>query len=237
LTRFSRAIRRAGTLLAVRIIAALSLSFVAVSCQLPNVFAPGNPVDFCVEQAKDYCALEFRCCTAAERAADPLHIWSGPSTERWAPSNEGDCVGLVADICHATVDQQNESLAKERIKYSADDAQSCLDSLAKSVDECKLEDFLKDDGNYLINLIQSGSPGIFGSECEDAIRGNVDPHDTCFAQYECKDGACTIPESGAATPVITDKGECDGTGRPTNPFQSANVDIQICAGPGNGNGG
>ena len=225
--RFSRCFGSRASLMSVsRLTLLLALSL--VSCKLPNVLAPQNPVDFCIEQAKSYCALEFRCCTATERDAQsfPAPFRSGVFV-RHPPANEGDCVNTASDACRAVVDGQNEALTKERVKYDPDEASSCLDDLRKSVDECKPEDFFHADGSYMIFVIGAAQPGVLGAACEDVIRGNVDPHDTCFATYECKDGGCVQSGSGAD---VTIKGECDGTGHPENPFAQANINFEICDG-------
>ena len=210
------------------ILAAIFVVVATASClKLPNVLAPGSPVDFCIEQAKSYCALEFRCCTAAERQSDKLGVFSSPTFDRWAPSTEDECVGLVADICRGSVAEQNESLQNERIQYDADEAQSCLDELHDAVDGCDPKDFFKKDGSYIVQLVASGSPGILGSACEDAVQGDVDDGDTCFADYECKRGFCVVQDNG----TITRKGECAGDINPTNPFGNFNgVTIEVCNG-------
>ncbi len=198
------------------------------SClQIPNVLAPGSPVDFCIEQAKVYCQLQFDCCTATERTEDPLGIFSGPAVSRWAPSTIDECVGIVSDICRGEVEQQNESLADERVKYDSDEAASCLDDLHKAADDCSLKDFLKADGSYLTSLVQNGQPGIFGAACEDTIKGEVDDGDTCFAQYECKRGFCSPRQNGD----VTLKGECSGDTHPENPFATfGNITLEVCNG-------
>jgi hypothetical protein len=200
------------------------------SCiKVPNLLAPQKPVDFCIEQAKQFCALEFRCCTAAERAsdADPLQLFNSPIFTRHPLRDEGDCVDVVAEVCRGQVDAQNEALDDERLKFDPDEASSCLAELQNSVDDCEPEGFFKDDGTYIFSLIHGGGPGVLGSACEDVIRGNVDEHDTCFAGYECKDGGCVVTDPNGDRTI---KGECEGTGHPPNPFSDANVDLQFCDG-------
>jgi hypothetical protein len=216
-------LRHVVVVVAVALTAVLS----AACIQVPNLLAPQNPVDFCVEQAKSYCALQFRCCTAAERTSDALGVFHGPSVSRWAPSNEDECAGLVADICRGNIEEQNESLREERVKYDADEAASCLDELHQAVDDCDIKDFFKKDGSYMSTLVSSGQPGIFGGACEDAVKGDVDDGDTCFAQYECKRGACDFSASGNDDL----KGDCTGDQRAPNPFADfSGVHIEVCDG-------
>lgn len=211
----------------------LSVVFAVVatsSCiDIPPLLAPGNPVDFCIEQAKAYCALEYRCCTAAERVGNDLGLFRSPAFSRWAPSTEDECVGIAADVCRGTIAEQNESLADERISYDAEEAESCLADLREAVDGCELKDFFKADGSFMVQLLGNGTPGVLGSACEDAVQGEVDDGDTCFASYECKRGGCVVQSTGS----VTIKGECAGDFSEPNPFASFNgVRIEICDGLG-----
>lgn len=205
------------------LLATITVGF--TSCSL--LFPPGTPVDFCVEQAAAFCDLQFNCCTAAERQADPLGVFNGAAIRRRAPSDAGECLGVMTDICYATIDAQNESLAEERIEFDPEEADSCIADLREAVDACDPEAFFEAQGTYLASLIDSGQPGILGDGCDNAIEGNVDEGDECFATYECKKGGCFPTGVGGD---ITSEGECQGSETPTNPFDNANVDFEICNG-------
>lgn len=187
---------------------------------------PGNPVDFCIEQARLFCDLQYRCCTAGERRADPLGLFSGPSTARKAPSSAGECVDVLAEVCRASAEQQNESLVAERIQYDPDEAVDCLDDMRKAVDECDATEFFDASGTYLSSLIDNGQPGVLGSSCDNAIEGAVETGDECFASWECEKGACLVQSVGGD---ITAEGECTGDGTPQNPLDGT-VEIEICDG-------
>lgn len=187
-------------------------------------FPPGNPVDFCIEQASAFCDLQFKCCSAGERRDDPLGLFDGPPTTRHAPSDPGECLGMMSDLCHGTIDAQNESLVEERISYDADEAADCLADVRSAVDECDPGAFFDAQGSYLVQLLDSGRPGVLGDSCDNALEGNVDENDECFASYECQRGACIVTSSD-----VTAEGECQGTDNPQNPFEN-NLDFQICDG-------
>lgn len=187
---------------------------------------PGSPVDFCIEQARVYCDLQYRCCTAGERRADPLGVFSGPSTIRHAPSTAGECVDVLAEVCRASADQHNESLTEERIKYDADEAVDCIDAMRKAVDECDATEMFEASGTWLSSLIDSGQPGVLGDACDNAIEGNVETGDECFASYECEKGSCVVQNLGGD---ISAEGECVGDGTAQNPLDGT-VEIEICDG-------
>lgn len=197
----------------------------ATSCSL---LPPGNPVDFCVEQARAFCDLEFRCCTAFERQNDPFDLLGGPAVRRHAPSSAGECVDLMIEICQAGAAQQNESLVEERIQYDADEAVDCLEDLRKAADECNPATFFEASGTYLSGLLHTGQPGVLGDSCENALEGVVESGDECFASYECETGAC-VTQPGPNE--VTAEGECAGDTRPENPFEQ-NIDFEICDGLG-----
>ena len=197
-------------------------ALLAASCSA--FFPPGNPVDFCVEQAGAWCDLQFKCCTAVERRADPLGVFNGRPTARRAPSDPGECLGVMTDLCRGTVDAQNESLVEERITYDADEAADCLADMRTAIDECDPEAFFDAQGSYLSQLLDNGRPGVLGDGCDNAIEGAVEENDECFASYECEKGACVV-NSGD----ITAEGECQGSDTPQNPFEN-NFDFEICDG-------
>ena len=204
------------------------LAFVTLSScpiSLPPLLAPGNAVDFCIEQSKSYCALLFRCCTAVERQDDPLHIATGTAFFRHKPSDEGECVTTLSDVCRGIVEEQNEAVKAERMEYRPADAAGCLDELHKDVDACKPSDFFDDDGSYIYELQLGGQPGVFGTNCEDALRPKAAAGDECFATYECKQGTCVVTPNGND---VTLKGQCQGDGRPTN--EIGNIKLGICDG-------
>lgn len=188
-------------------------------------FPPGSPVDFCVEQAAAFCDLQFKCCTAAERRADLLGAFGGSAVTRRAPSDAGECLGVMTDICYATVDAQAESLREERVEFDPDEAEDCITELRTAVDECDPQAFFEAQGTYLASLIDSGRPGVLGDGCDNVIEGVVDEGDECFASYECQKGQCL-----ATGPDVTIEGECVGTDTPVNPFDNANVDFEYCDG-------
>ena len=193
------------------------------SCML---LPPGNPVDFCIEQARLFCDLQYRCCTAAERKADPIGLFNGPATARHAPSTAGECVEVVAEVCRASADQLNESLVEERIQYDADEAIDCLDDLRKAVDECDATEFFDAGGTWLSSLIDNGQPGVLGDSCDNAIEAAVETGDECFASWECEKGSCVVQNTGGD---ISAEGECTGDGTPQNPLDGT-VEIEICDG-------
>jgi hypothetical protein len=191
------------------------------------LFPPGTPVDFCIRQAELYCDMQFNCCTATERQRDPLGVFTGAPTARWAPSSQGECVDVMADVCRAGAEQQNVSLAEERITYDGDEAVDCLETMATAVAECNMADFFEAQGTYLAQLLDNGQPGILGDGCDNAIEGAVEENDDCFAQYECESGACVNQSVGDE---FTLEGECQGDGKPQNPFDAANIEFEICDG-------
>lgn len=210
---------------------AVALALVAPSsCKLPDLLAPQSPVDFCIEQAKAFCDLQFRCCTAQERQQDPLHLFNGAAQLRHPPASADQCVGLMADVCRAAAQQQNDSVADHRLEYDVDVATSCLDTLHKAVDQCDAGKFFDAEGTYLTFLSANGEPGTLGSDCEDALHPAVSTGDTCFASYECKTGACVVTDTSTATEQVHKlKGDCTGTDHTPNPLQ-ANVKFEICNG-------
>ncbi len=161
----------------------------ASSCSL---FPPSTPVDFCIEQAKTFCDLQFRCCTAAERRADLFGLFNGASTRRAAPSTVGECTDLVIEVCRATVEQQNESLVAERVTYDPEEAVECLADLRAAADDCDAAEYFEASGTWLVQLLDNGQPGILGRSCDNVIEGEVDTDDECFATYECKEGGCVV---------------------------------------------
>lgn len=205
------------------LLSALMAALFSSSC---GFLPPGTPVDFCIEQARLFCDLQYRCCTAAERRADPLGLFGGPAVARKAPSTAGECVEVVAEVCRASVEQQNESLREERIQYDADEAVDCLDDLRKAVDECDATEFFESGGTWLSGLLDNGQPGVLGDSCDNAIEGNVDTGDECFASYECEKGSCVVQNTGGD---ISAEGECTGEGTPQNPMDSS-VELEICDG-------
>lgn len=192
-----------------------------------QLFPPVKPVDFCVEQARLYCELQFRCCTAIERKDSIVGVLRSRATLRAAPSSEGECTDVMADVCRAAAAQQDESLAEERVEYDADEALDCLDDLSEAVADCDAGDFFDAQGTYLLQMLSDGQPGVLGDSCDGAIDGDVDEGDTCFASYECKTGACVVtPDENE----VTAEGECvDGGGADQNPFEGA-VKLEICDG-------
>jgi hypothetical protein len=191
-------------------------------------FPPGSPVDFCVEQAAAFCDLQYKCCTASERSADLLGVFrGGGAVTRRAPSDAGECLGVMTDICYATIDAQNESLREERIEFDPDEAEDCIVELRTAVDECDPEAFFEAQGTYLASLIDTGRPGTLGDGCDNAIEGTVDEGDECFASYECDKGQCVNQSSGAEQTL---EGECFGTDEPINPFDGSNADFEYCDG-------
>lgn len=192
-----------------------------------QLFPPVKPVDFCVEQARLYCELQFRCCTAIERKDSLLGLQRSAATFRAAPSTEGECTDVMAEVCRAAAAQQDESLTEERIEFDVDEAVDCLDDLSEAVADCDAGDFFDADGTYLLQMLQNGQPGILGDSCDGAIDGDVDDGDTCFASYECKSNACVVT---ADENEVTAEGECvAGGGEPQNPFDGA-VKLEICDG-------
>jgi hypothetical protein len=199
---------------------------VALGSSACFLFPPGTPVDFCIEQAKIFCDLQFNCCSAAERRADPAGVFNGASTRRKAPSTVGECTDLVIDVCRASVEQQNESLVAERIRYDAEAATACLEDLRAAVDDCDATEFFEAGGSYLAQLLDNGQPGVLGSSCDNVIEANVDTDDECFASYECESGSCVVQNTGND---VSAEGECLGEGTPTNPFEDG-IDFEICDG-------
>ena len=200
-------------------------------CAAPGCYpltAPGSPVDFCVEQARLYCELQFRCCTAIERESSALGLLRSPAIARKAPSSAGECVEVVAEVCRAAAAQQNESLGEERVTYDADEAVDCLDDLRDAVDECDAGDFFDAQGTYLLQMLDDGQPGLAGDSCDNAVEGDVDEDDTCFADYECKRGSCVVEP---AENEVNLEGECQGDGEPGSPFDG-NVKFEVCDGLG-----
>lgn len=206
----------------VRTIAALLAVASSSACSV--FLPPGSPVDFCVEQAAAYCDLQFNCCTAQERRGDPFGLFTGTAVNRRAPSDAGECLGIMTDICHATIDAQNESLAEERIEFDADEAEDCIVELREAVAECDPGAFFEAQGTYLSQLVDTGRPGVLGRGCDNAIEGAVDEGDECFASYECQRGQCQ-PTTGD----VTAEGECVGSDVAQNPFEG-NIDFEICDG-------
>lgn len=195
----------------------------ASSCML---LPPGTPVDFCIEQARVFCDLQYRCCTAAERSADPLGVFRGAATQRHAPSSAGECADVLAEVCRAGAEQLNESLVAERIEYDAEEAAECLSDLRQAVDECDATEFFEAGGSWLAQLIDNGQPGVLGDSCDNAIEPKVDTGDDCFASWECERGACVVQNSGND---VSAEGECTGEGTPQNPFDGT-VELEICDG-------
>lgn len=223
----SRAVGARALVVVVVVVAAI---LGEVSCKLPNVLAPQSPVDFCIEQAKAFCDLQFQCCTAVERTGDPLHLFNGPAQSRQPPASADQCVSLLAETCRGAVQQENESVAAGRLTYDVDAASSCLDTLHKAVDACDPGNFFDAEGTYLTSIVQGGEPGILGTDCEDALHAGVSTGDTCFANYECKAGGCVVTDTSTPTEQVHKlKGDCAGEGRTPNPFQ-ANVKFEICNG-------
>jgi hypothetical protein len=199
---------------------------VVVASACYTLFPPGTPVDFCVQQASLYCDLQFKCCTAVERERSPLGANLSASIRRKAPSSAGECTEVVAEICRAAVEQQNESVREERVTFDADEAVDCLEDLQSAVDDCDPGDFFDAQGTYLIQMFQDGQPGLLGNACDNAIEGDVDEDDTCFADYECKKGECVVdPEADQ----VSLEGECQGDGEPGAPFDG-NVKFEVCDG-------
>lgn len=198
-------------------------ALLAASCSA--FFPPGNPVDFCVEQAAAWCDLQFKCCTATERKGDPLGLFAGRPISRRAPSDAGECHAVMAELCRGTIDAQNESLVEERITYDADEAADCLAEVRTAVDDCDPAAFFDAQGSYLVNLLDSGRPGVLGDACDNAVEGNVDENDECFASYECQRGSCVV----TTFDEVTAEGECQGNDSPQNPFED-NIEFEICDG-------
>ncbi len=192
-----------------------------------QLFPPVKPVDFCVEQARLYCELQFRCCTAIERTDSPLGLLRTAATSRAAPSTEGECTDVIAGVCRAAAAQQDESLVEERIEFDVDEAGDCLDDLSEAVADCDAGDFFDAQGTYLLQMLSDGQPGVLGDACDGAIDGDVDDDDTCFASYECKSNACVVTPGPNE---VTAEGECfeGGGGDAPNPFD--NVKFEICDG-------
>jgi len=189
-------------------------------------FPPGSPVDFCVQQAQLYCDLQFKCCTAIERDRSILGSNLSPTIRRKAPSSAGECTEVVADICRAAVEQQNESVREARVEFDSDEAADCIEDLQAAVDDCDPGDFFDAQGTYLVQMFDDGQPGILGNACDSAIQGDVDEDDTCFASYECKKGACVVEPKANEVSL---EGECQGEGEPGNPFDG-NVKFEVCDG-------
>ncbi len=194
----------------------------ASSCSL---FPPSTPVDFCIEQAKTFCDLQFRCCTAAERRADLFGLFNGASTRRAAPSTVGECTDLVIEVCRATVEQQNESLIAERVTYDPEEAVDCLEDLRVAAEECDAAEYFEASGSWLPVLLDSGQPGVLGRSCDNVIEGDVDTDDECFANYECKEGACVVQNREGE---VSAEGECQGEGVQENPL--INIEFEVCDG-------
>ena len=183
-------------------------------------------MDFCVEQARLLCDLQFRCCTAQERRDSLIGLQQSPAVQRQAPSSAGECTEVVAEVCRAAAQQQNESVTEERVSYDSDEAVDCLEELQKAVDDCDAGDFFDAQGTYLLQMLGDGQPGIPGSACDGAIEAEVDDGDSCFASYECKDGQCVVEP---AANEVTAEGECQGEGEQQNPFDG-NVKFEVCDG-------
>lgn len=201
---------------------ALAALLLSSSCSL----APGDAVSFCVEQAKAFCDLQYRCCTAAERSRDPLGLFTSFGSRRRAPSTVDECVDFVADTCRATAGQIDESIAEERVVYDPDEAVKCIATLRTAVDACDPADFFEAQGSFMVNLLDTAQPGILGDGCDQVLEPQVEDGDDCFASYECEEGACVVDSAGDD---VTIEGECVGDTEPENPLDDG-VDFEICDG-------
>lgn len=200
--------------------AAAAVLLLASSC------GGSEAVGFCVEQARAFCDLQYRCCTAAERTRDPLGVFSSFATRRRAPSTADECADVVGDMCRAAAKQIDESIAAERVKFDPDEAAQCLQTLRAAVDSCDPADFFDAQGTFLANLLDAAQPGVLGDACKQALEPQVDTGDDCFASYECDEGACVVDAAGDD---VTIEGECEGDVEAENPFEDG-VEFEICDG-------
>jgi hypothetical protein len=210
--------RSAGAVLVVAVVVVVSGCY--------QLFPPVQPVDFCIEQARLYCDLQFRCCTAVEREESILGLRQSRPVLRKAPSSAGECVEVMTEVCRAAAEEQNEALREERITFDADEAVDCLDDLVDAVDDCDAGDFFDAQGTYLLQMLDDGRPGIPGDFCDNAIEGDLDEGDDCFADYECDEGTCLVTPG---PDEVTAEGECQGEGKTPNPFEG-NVKFEVCDG-------
>ncbi len=156
----------------------------------------GQAQSYCIETAKVWCQLQFRCCTAVERS-----MFFGSMTQQLGPyHDEGGCVETFTEQCQANQAAVDESIAAGRTTFDAAKAAECLTLRRAQVDAC--------DASALYDPTDR--------TCDDIIAGAVADGDTCLTDSECAEEAsqCELepPTGTGGTVTISLEGTCKGQG-------------------------
>ncbi|OGQ20505.1 MAG: hypothetical protein A2138_04900, partial [Deltaproteobacteria bacterium RBG_16_71_12] len=151
---------------------------------------------YCIETAKVMCQLQYRCCTAVERATmfGSFNLQFGPFHD------EGGCVDAFIEQCQASQQAADESIALGRTSYDGAKAGECLSTRREQVNEC--------DASALYDPTDR--------TCDDIFAGAVPDGDACTADSECAETGSQCeqdPQVGDdGTVTISLEGTCKGQG-------------------------
>ncbi|MCC7109060.1 MAG: hypothetical protein IT382_07225, partial [Deltaproteobacteria bacterium] len=158
---------------------------------------PGSEAQtFCIESAKVFCQLQYRCCTAVERSA----LFGNSNLQIGPFHDEMGCVDAYTRQCEASQQAVDESIRLGRTTFNAEQANECLSARREQVNEC--------DASGLFNAADR--------TCDELFAGAVADGDACTSDGECADegSQCELdPISGDDGSVtITLEGTCRGQG-------------------------
>jgi hypothetical protein len=161
----------------------------------PDGCAPPQAVDgYCIERAKLNCRLQYSCCNAAERNAEPFGV---NNLVAGGHTNEEECVEKITPLLcqgHAPLE---EAQAEARGVWDEAAAADCLDALSRAVDQCDAEDYFAADSDDCAAKV--------------LMEGEQKKGDACFHSAECagENAACVLNEASDATEDLnTAEGEC-----------------------------
>ena len=152
--------------------------------------------NYCVETAKVWCQLQYRCCTAVERA----QLFGSMNQQLGPYHDENGCVSTWTEQCQASQQAADESIAAGRTTFDGAKATECLNLRREQVNEC--------DASALYDPTDH--------TCDDIMVGAVADGDACTTDSECAEvgSECQIdpPTDEGGTVTVSLEGTCKGQG-------------------------